>query len=152
MLFQQGLLVREQGRGTFVAPQGEKTGQNAHQFMGFTELMKRHHKKGSAKLLEIKTEAPSRKVRRLLELKETDKVVRVERLRFGDHEPLIIERFYFAHDLFHPLLNHDLENQSIYEVLYRETDIRLGDAKQTIEAVIATPWRANCSKSTPAHR
>ena len=139
MLFQQGLLLRERGRGTFVTPQSDKIGQDAQQLIGFTELMKLHHKKATAKLLKIEVEAPKKSIRKLLEIEETDQVVSVERLRFGDHEPLIIERSYFVYDLFHPLIEHDLENQSIYEVLYRETDIRLEDAKQTIEAVLATP-------------
>ena len=136
MLFQQGLLIREQGRGTFVTSQ-HKIGQDVQELMGFSELMYRHGKKTGGKLLKTEVQQPERHVRDLLQLAWAETVVQVERLWFGDEEPLIIERSYFVHDLFAPLLDFDLAKESIYAILYRETDIRLGDAEQTIEAAPA---------------
>ncbi|MFW6374406.1 MAG: GntR family transcriptional regulator [Thermodesulfobacteriota bacterium] len=54
LLFQEGLVKREQGRGSFVTLK-HKIEQNARRLMGFTELMRRHGKQASAKLLEVRT-------------------------------------------------------------------------------------------------
>lgn len=148
MLLQQGLLIREQGRGTFVTSQN-KIGQDAQELMGFTELMRRHGKAAGGKLLKVDVQEPDRRVRDLLQLPETGTVVRVERLRLGDDEPLIIEQSYFVHDLFAPLLDFNLAKESIYAILYRETDIRLGDAEQTIEAALAGPSEAELLEIEP---
>lgn len=135
MLFQQGLLVREQGRGTFVTYR--KIKQDAHQLMGFTELMQHHGKKASGRILDISTIQPDERIRAILQLQHGDKVVKIKRLRLGDKEPLIIEHSFYVHDLFEPLLAFDLETESIYELLYRETNIRLGTATHQIEATTA---------------
>lgn len=141
MLFQQGLLIREQGRGTFVTSQ-HIIGQDAQELMGFTELMRRHGKEAGGRLLKVDVQKPERRIRDLLQLPAAGAVVRVERLRLGDDEPLIIERSDFVHDLFAPLLDFDLARESIHDILYRETGIRLGDAEQTIEAALAGPPEA----------
>jgi GntR family transcriptional regulator len=145
MLFQQGLLIREQGRGTFITNR-DKIGQDAFRLMGFTELMERHQKEPGGKLIDLEIQKPNPTVQTLLQLDEGAEVVRVERLRMGDDEPLIIERSYFVHALFSPLLDFDLEKESIYALLLRETDLRLGDAEQTIEAVAASPADADLLK------
>ena len=136
LLFQKGYLVRQQGKGTFVTYQ--KIQQDPERLIGFTELMKKHDMRPSARLIEVSTREPGRRVARLLNLDPNDKVVKVQRLRFGDKQPLIIERSFFVYNLFRPLLAFDLENSSIFELLYKHTSIRLGDATQSIEAISAT--------------
>ncbi len=140
LLFQYGLLVREQGRGTFVTI--NKIGQDVNQLMGFTSLMQSNNKKASGKILEIHTKRPNPVVKQTMHLDDTDKVVRIIRLRYGDDKPMIIERSYFTERLFKPLLEYNLEKESIYDLLYKHTNQRLGKAKQTIEAALATPTEA----------
>ena len=94
LLFQYGLLVREQGRGTFVTI--NKIGQDVNQLMGFTSLMQSNNKKASGKILETHTKLPNPIVKQLMKLDDTDKVVRIIRLRYGDDRPMIIERSYFT--------------------------------------------------------
>src|SRR5699024_7695567 len=50
LLIQQGYLVREQGRGTFVIKATIE--QDSEKLMGFTELMVKHSVKPSAKIVE----------------------------------------------------------------------------------------------------
>lgn len=135
MLFQQGYLVREQGRGTFVTYR--KIQQDPDHLIGFTELMKRNDIRPSARIIEKKVMDPGEWLSGLMELKPDDKVVRIVRLRLGDDQPLIIERSFFHFSFFKPLINKDLENNSIFELLYRHTYTELGDAWQRIEAVSA---------------
>lgn len=150
MLMQQGLLKREQGRGTFVLDKKVKIAQNAKKLIGFTDLMRQHGKKAAAKIIRIETVKPGPRIQALLELKPSEKVVEIERLRFGDNAPLIIERSCFVYGDFYPLLEFDLEKESIYETLYRETDVRLGEARQTIEAINATEEDARLLQIEPA--
>ena len=136
LLLQRGYLIRQQGKGTFVTYR--KIQQDPEKLTGFTELMKMHNIKPSARLIELSTRKPSRRVARLLGLGSDDNVVKIQRLRFGDDQPLIIERSFFVYDLFRPILAYDLENSSIFELLYKHTSIRLGEASQSIEAISAT--------------
>ena len=135
LLFQQGYLVREQGRGTFVTYR--KIQQDPDMLIGFSELMRRNKIMPSARIIEKKVIEPTDYLKQLMLLDPQGKVVRIIRLRLGDNNPLIIERSFFNHTLFSPLLDLDLEQNSIYSLLYRYTYTRLGDASQRIEAISA---------------
>lgn len=147
ILIQQGLLIRKQGIGTFVT--FNKIEQDTRRLMGFSELMSQHNITATAKILEIITKLPSRRIQNLLKLNGEDKVTKIQRLRFGDEEPLIIERSYFVHRIFEPLLECDLANESIFSLLYRKTNCRLGIAQQSIEAAIAGPVESRLLKIDP---
>jgi len=150
LLLQRGFLIRQQGKGTFVTYR--KIQQDPEKLIGFTELMKKHNIKPKARLIEVSTREPSRRIARLLKLEPNEKVVKIQRLRFGEDQPLIIERSFFNYELFRPLLAYDLENSSIFELLYKHTDIRLGEATQSIEAISATQSEQellNVSVGTP---
>lgn len=135
LLFQQGYLVREQGKGTYVTY--KKIHQNPETLIGFTELMRKHDIQPSAKIIQKELLTPPSEICHRMNISPDIKVVRVVRLRYGDDRPLIIERSYFLYPLFEPIYNMDLEKNSIYELLYDYTDTRLGDAAQQIEAISA---------------
>ena len=136
LLFQQGYLVREQGKGTFVTYR--KIEQNPDKLIGFSELMQKNNIEPSAKVVEKKVENASPYIAELMNVKEDEKIVRVLRVRYGDGQPLIIERSYFNYDLFAPVLEKDLESNSIFKLLYKHTETRLGKATQRIEAITAS--------------
>lgn len=131
LLFQQGVLERRQGRVSTVV--NTRIEQNVQTLMGFTELMKRHGRKAGAILLEKKLIVPDNNIVYIMNLRTGNQVVKIIRVRTGDDEPLIIEHSWFNADLFMPVYNEDLENNSIYDLFHRKTRERLGIAKQTIE-------------------
>lgn len=135
LLFQQGYLVREQGKGTFVTY--HKIEQNPDKLIGFTELMNKHNMEPSARVLEKEIVPASPHIAQLMQLKEREQIVRVLRVRYGDGQPLIIERSYFNYELFRPIFDYDLDKNSIFELLYTHTSTRLGKATQKIEAITA---------------
>lgn len=135
LLIQQGYLVREQGKGTFVTKPTIE--QDSEKLMGFTELMKKNDIEPAAKIVKKDIVEPPLKLINLIDLDEKDRLVNIVRVRYGDDQPLIIERSFFDYDLFKPIFDHDLEVNSIYELLYNYTDTRLGEAKQQISAVSA---------------
>lgn len=135
LLIQQGYIVREQGKGTFVTSPAIE--QDSDKLMGFTELMMKHDIKPSAKVIEQDMEAPPLDLKSLMDLEDDDKLVHIVRIRYGDDQPLIIEQSYFMYDLFEPIYDMDLESNSIYELLYKYTGTRLGEARQRITAISA---------------
>lgn len=135
LLFQQGFLIRKQGKGTFVTYR--KIEQDPEKLIGFTELMKKHNLKPSAKVLKKEIVVPAANISHLMKLKTGKKVVRLIRLRYGDGQPLIIERSFFNYDLFEPIFDMDLEQNSIFELLHHKTETKLGNALQRIEAISA---------------
>lgn len=135
LLIQQGYLEREQGKGTFVTK--PKIEQDSDKLMGFTELMKENNMKPSAKVIEKEIVEPPLNLLNLMQLDENDELVRIVRVRFGDNQPLIIERSYFVYKYFEPIYDMDLQSNSIFELLYKHTDTRLGEARQQITAISA---------------
>ena len=141
LLLQEGLLVRKRGLGTFVT--NRKIEQNFLKLMGFTEVMHAHELEAHAKLLRVEVLRPQQQICSLLQLAPEEKAVYIERLRYGGEEPLIVERSFFVHHFFAPLMEHDLEESSIYELLIKYTNVRLGRAKQSIEAKLCGPEDAS---------
>lgn len=135
LLFQQGYLVRKQGKGTFVTY--KKIRQDADRLIGFTELMQKHDLEPSAKVLKKEKVVPNSTIQFKMNLSPGEKVIRLVRLRYGNRMPLIIERSFFNEALFEPIFSMDLESNSIYSLLYAHTSIRLGKASQQIEAISA---------------
>jgi GntR family transcriptional regulator len=135
LLIKQGYLVREQGRGTFVTSPAIE--QDSEKLMGFTELMLKNDIEPSAKIIKQEIVDPPLELISLMELNDDTKLVHIVRVRYGNEQPLIIERSYFVYDLFEPIYHMDLETNSIYELLYKYTDIRLGEARQYITAIDA---------------
>lgn len=135
LLIQQGYIIREQGKGTFVTSPAIE--QDSDKLMGFTELMEKHDIKPSAKIIEQEiVDAPS-DLQGLMDLEDDTQLVRIIRIRYGNEQPLIIEQSYFIYDLFKPIYDMDLESNSIYELLYKHTETRLGEARQRIIATKA---------------
>ncbi|MGM0545392.1 MAG: GntR family transcriptional regulator [Bacteroidota bacterium] len=135
LLIQQGYLVREQGKGTFVRK--PKIEQDSDKLMGFTELMKKNNIEPAAQIVKKEIVDIPLKLTKMIGLEEDAQLVNIVRVRFGDEQPLIIERSYFDKELFAPIFDLDLEANSIYELLYNHTSTRLGEAKQQISAVSA---------------
>jgi GntR family transcriptional regulator len=141
LLIQQGYLVREQGRGTFVT--SPKIEQDSEKLMGFTELMRKHDIEPSAKIIEKKVVGASLDLKDIMNLEDDTKLVHIIRVRYGNNKPLIIEQSYFVYDLFKPIYDMDLEMNSIFELLYTHTSTRLKSARQQITAFCAGKFEAN---------
>ena len=135
LLEQNGVITRSQGKGTFITE--KKFEQDVTRLMGFSEVMNKYGKEATAKLLSLEVIPANDRISGKLGLLQGENVVAVKRLRYADSVPLIIERSYFVFSIFKPILAYDLENSSIFKLLYEHTPYRLGYATQNIEAVIS---------------
>jgi GntR family transcriptional regulator len=72
----------------------------------------------------------------ILKLGSDDKIIYVKRLRLADGEPMATETAYLNYDICHPILEENLENQSLYEILRKKCNLTLATAKQSIEVSV----------------
>lgn len=133
-LEQQGLIVRQQGRGTFVA-QPEVSEATFH-ILDFSDDMRRRGKLPSTRLLHAGVERPSADISDSLALAHGELVMRIERLRLADGEPMALETRFLAYDLCPDLLREDLEGASIHRLLLEKFRLPLVRVEFTMGAAV----------------
>ncbi len=96
-LVYEGLLRRERGKGTFVITPRihEETGL----LIPYSEEIKKRGLKPSSKFIELLLQDPPWKVRNILQLLKTDKVVTLARVRLADGEPMAFQISYLPNSL-----------------------------------------------------
>ena len=130
----EGLVVRKQGRGTFVAePKMRRRTENVYSFtseitaMGLTP---------SSTLMDFEIIDPTPDIVKMLELGAGDaRVYRFTRIRKVNGEPLILETSYYPHFIYPNLTRELLETHSFYSLLYG-VGIVPAEAVDSYEAVI----------------
>lgn len=142
-LVEDGLLVKRQGMGTFVAklkllqPQGR--------VIGFSERMRRNGLEPSSRVLEHlvlagKTVDPA--ALRALDVSTDDNVVRLVRLRLANGEPVLLETIYLPLTRFPALESVDFERESLYAVLLDRYGANISYIRESLEPVILTAHEA----------
>lgn len=112
LLEEQGLLVRRQGSGTFVAPR--PIVQPLSALTGFTEDMRARGLTPSGRVLSLERSRPSPQEAMNLAVSPLAEVVRLRRLRTADGEPLAVETSTLPADVVGDITAQDIENRSLY--------------------------------------
>lgn len=140
-LTRTGLLVRQQGRGTFTSPQKvtqEMTGTA-------TNALAVPPAEGdwTSRVVHFGTTpaGPPRAAR--LDLRPEDPVLRVTRVRIVDHEPMAIEKIELPAHLVPGLTPEDMESGNFYQLLRERFQIVVADAVQTLEPSVTNPEQAD---------
>jgi len=130
LLMQEGLIYREQGRGTFVAkPPLEQPAQ----VISFTEYVERRGLKPSTRVLETKTFSGNKEIADYLLLSVDEEIILVKRLRLANDEPVAIESSYLPHKLYPQILTEDLTG-SLTKITEEKYHLRLARATQVVKA------------------
>jgi GntR family transcriptional regulator len=147
----ENLVVRRQGKGTFVATHHEE---RAH--FRFLRLMPDEGVPHQAdnRILEVKRIRAPAEVARLLELKSGDAVVYVKRLMVFDGAPTILEELWLPGQLFKGLTAERLMEYKgpMYGLFESEFGTRMIRATEKIKAVAADAGTAqllNVAENTP---
>lgn len=132
-LIARGLIYRSHGQGTFVAqPRFEQS----EALTSFSEDMLRRGLRPGAKVLRRDVIDADDGLAEKLELAVGAPVVRFERLRTADEEPMALERAHLPLERFPGLDELDLSDTSLYEALRRRWDVAVHNAEQRVHPVL----------------
>jgi GntR family transcriptional regulator len=135
-LTSEGLLRREQGRGTFVAER--KIHQGLSRLSGFTEDMTERGLQAGGKVVQCAVKSAPPAALRPLQLTPGQEVVILERLRNADGEAVALEKSHLHFPHVQELLRGNLENDSLYQLLAEKFEIVPTRAEQQVGADLCT--------------
>ncbi len=130
-LVQEGLLHRQQGKGTFVARPDYKT-------LPFRLDVSRWREKvesGSIRLVHKGLILPPPDIAQRLQVRFNQKVINIVRIHLEGGRPVAHEVRYLPESLCPDLLNEDLEHQSVHQLLVDKYRVPLLKAAYTIQAI-----------------
>lgn len=148
-LTEMGLVVRKQGKGTFVMPQ--KLSRDLSLATSFSAACRSMGKVPGAKLLSAEMIDASQADRETLAMEDGAKVISLRRLRYADGVPISVEEDHFPVK-YSFLLNEDLEDTSLMELLEKKYHITFYNVHRTVELAYAPHPIAqllNCKAKTP---
>ena len=117
ILTDEGLIIKQQGIGTFVAE--KKLTRNISKLMGFTQSCEFDGKTASGKLISADLIVPKLSDAARLGLEEGDRAIRISRIRYADGKSVMLEEVLFSTSYSY-LLSEDLCG-SIYSILKKHS-------------------------------
>ncbi len=132
-LVSDGLLVRSQGKGTFVA---HRPARSPLHIASFSEDMRRMGLEPSTVVLSVTRETPPAETLQRLGLPPQSPGYHVRRLRLADRVPMSVDDAWYGAGLLPGLDEVDLQS-SLYEVLARRYGRPIDHAEQTVGAGLA---------------
>ncbi len=134
-LVNEGLLYREQGKGTYVGR--PRIAQQVLRLTGFTEDMRSREQRPGAKVLGAEMWPADDTTAERLRIKMLQPVFRLRRLRLADASPLALETSCINFIGCERLLENDLERGSLFQLLETTYDVPPVEAEQELEADLA---------------
>lgn len=136
-LVSEGLIIRQQGRGTFVAEPTLEQGLT--RIISFTEDMRRRGLVPETQILVQEIIPASEDVARGLRIQPGEEVAYLKRLRIANSEPMCIEESYLSYKMCPGILKYDFSSQPLRETLEENYGIHISKALQKIFAIVAEP-------------
>jgi len=138
----EGMVVRERGRGTFVAEPKISSTSLVHSLMGFYEDMEKRGIEMVSDMLEQNMQPAGSHVAAYLDLESVTPVIKLHRLRSIESEPIVLVTSYLPYDLCPEVLNEDFTQQSLYLYLEEACGLKVARGRRRIEAVAANRTEA----------
>ena len=136
-----GLIIREKGKGTFIAE--PKIHESLFQELtGFYQDMAAKGHAPVSKILKQTLIPATPKIAAYLNLNPKTPVIHIDRLRFVQDEPIVLVTTYLPYSLCPILLEADLTEQSLYAFLEREYGLVIARGRRILEAVLANDYEA----------
>ncbi|WP_238625901.1 GntR family transcriptional regulator [Aggregatilinea lenta] len=137
----KGLIVREKGKGTFVAT--PKISESlVGELTGFHQNMVEQGYNPVAQVLRQNIVPASSKVATYLNVEVGSQIIEIERLRFIDDLPIQLVTTYIPYALCPDLATADFSHQSLYTFLEQQCGIMIARGRRSIEAVPANEYEA----------
>lgn len=139
LLVEEGILERRIGSGTYVA--GRRVQEKMRGTTSFTEIVTSQGKKPSSKLISYQRKLANEIEIEQLQLKPTEHVVRMERVRYADNIPLVFEVASIPEKLIKSFKRNDITEHFFNTLI--EHGYEIGKSQQTIYAKNASDRVAN---------
>jgi len=139
-LVNEGLIFRQQGRGSFVAERRLEEGLS--RIISFTEDMRQRGLTPKTRVLFNGLVPAPEDIAEHLGIQAGDELARLERLRLANDEPMSIEEAYLVHRYFPGVLNEDYALIPLRQSLQQKYGVQITRARQIIRAVQATAEQA----------
>ncbi|MCS7464236.1 GntR family transcriptional regulator [Paenibacillus doosanensis] len=130
-LVQEGLLVRRQGKGTFVAER--KIDRELVNVASFTDRMNSRGMRVGSRLVSARAIKAAGKLAELSGMAEGASMIEIVRLRLSDDVPVAIETTCLSGERCPGLEKEDLAKQSLYHLLDSKYGIRPAYSSKTLE-------------------
>jgi len=147
-LVAEGLLVRLQGKGTFVSSDHAIV-QGPPHLTSFTEDMRLRGWQSSARVTGFHTERAPAALATRLGLSAGALVHVLGRVRLADQLPVAVQRAYVPALLFPDLESHDFQHESLYEVFERDYGVKPATATEVYRASKLTDEEAELLEAEP---
>lgn len=136
-MVQEGLLVRRQGLGTFIALPKVQEGL-VQRLTGFYEDMQTRGLRVQTRVTFLEVVSVGEPVASYLQMALGEPVYKLGRLRFVEGEPILHVVSYLPYSLCPDLSQKDLEQSSLYRILEEQYGLRIARGRRSIEATSAT--------------
>jgi len=130
-LARQGYLKRIQGKGTFVCKRMASEGLRLSINLG--EFMLEQGVNFTTKVLAQTVMMPTDDLDVKINVSKEQHLIYIKRLRNVESDPVLIQEIYIPHHLCPPLLQDDLENESVIELIEKKYDITISKVKDFID-------------------
>lgn len=132
----EGYLYRIKAKGTFISK--PKIVQNFLLILdSFNSEMKKKGLTPSTKILAKELIESDEEVSQTLKINLGEQVIRLNRLRYADDEPIVFVITYIPYRVCPGLMECDLEKESIYEIIEKESGMLISNATRSLESIIA---------------
>lgn len=151
-LVEEGILTRQQGKGTFVKE--VKVKRELISVGGFSEITTASGKKPSSQILSNTIVQADDYLTSIFHIQSGDPVLKLHRLLYIDNDPFIIETSYYPLERLPGLEQHIGESTSTYAILKNRYNIDITRSEKTLDIVFATNYEAElfkCDASTPLY-
>ncbi|MBC8160809.1 MAG: GntR family transcriptional regulator [Roseiflexaceae bacterium] len=139
-LLAEGVIYAIPGKGLYVA--APKQDAEAHPLVGFSEDMAQRGMHASTRLLAAELVGASTSMAQVLELAVGAPLVSLRRLRSAAGQPMAIQISFLPHARCPGLLDHDLEQHSLFGILRGFYGLQLARSTTAVETALADEQQA----------
>ena len=147
LLVEEGILERRVGSGTYVA--SHRVQEKMRGTTSFTEIVRSQGKTPSSQVVSYQRKPANETEIQQLQLKPSDYVVRMERVRYADNVPLVFEVASIPEKLIREFKREDI-TEHFFQTL-TDNGYEIGKSQQTIYAKNASERVANYLKVPKNH-
>ncbi len=145
-LSDRGRIFRVPGKGSFVS--FPKISHDTSQILSFTEKMKAQGLDVTTKLITKEIVVPTEEIAAALKLAMSDRVLKIQRLRIVQGEPLALQTAFMPSNICENLMQEDFESTSLNLILER-CNVRLSRNDIWIEVPMISPWERQLLGNPP---